>query len=183
MRVALKRDSQSQFGVNLASWILSVTTSVLSTLLSEREHRKSLAPSALLQLFLLITIFLDAARVRTAWHLSPQINSEGYTALLLTVQVILKVLLLAAESVSKPVIIAIPARRVSREEKAGIFGKSFATWVNPLLRLGWKKNLVAEDLDPLDESLDGEAVLERLSSAWKNGTSLFSPTLDDYVAA
>ncbi|KXH37008.1 ABC transporter [Colletotrichum simmondsii] len=168
MRAALERDSQSQFGVNLASWILSVATSVLFTLLSEREHRKSLAPSSLLQLFLLITIFLDAARVRTAWHLSPQNNSEGYIALLLTVQVILKVLLLAAESVSKPVIIAIPARRVSREEKAGIFGKSFATWVNPLLRLGWKKNLVAEDLDPLDEGLDGEAVLERLSSAWKN---------------
>ncbi|KXH42483.1 ABC transporter [Colletotrichum nymphaeae SA-01] len=168
MGVALERDSRSQFDVNLASWILSVTTSVLFTLLSEREHRKSLAPSAFLQLFLLITIFLDAARVRTAWHLPPQNNSEGYIALLLTVQVILKVLLLAAESVSKPVIIAIPARRVSREEKAGIFGKSFATWVNPLLRLGWKKNLVADDLDPLDEGLDGEAVLERLSSAWKN---------------
>ncbi|KXH56884.1 ABC transporter [Colletotrichum salicis] len=130
-------------------------------------HRKSLAPSALLQLFLLITIFLDAARVRTAWHLSPQ-NNERYIALLLTVQVILKVLLLAAESVSKPVILAIPARRVSREETSGIFGKSFATWVNPLLRLGWKKNLLAEDLDPLDEALDGEAVFERLSSAWKN---------------
>ncbi|KAK1475983.1 ABC transporter [Colletotrichum tamarilloi] len=104
---------------------------------------------------------------RTAWHLSPQ-NNEGYIALLLTVQVILKVLLLAAESVSKPVILAIPARRVSREETSGIFGKSFATWVNPLLRLGWKRNLLAEDLDPLDGDLDGEAVLERLSSAWKN---------------
>ncbi|KAI3537978.1 ABC transporter [Colletotrichum filicis] len=108
-----------------------------------------------------------SARVRTAWHLSPQ-NNEGYIALLLTVQVILKVLLLAAESVSKPVILAIPARRVSREETSGIFGKSFATWVNPLLRLGWKRNLLAEDLDPLDGDLDGEAVLERLSSAWKN---------------
>ncbi|KAK1704894.1 P-loop containing nucleoside triphosphate hydrolase protein [Colletotrichum acutatum] len=115
-----------------------------------------------------MTIFLDAARVSSAWHLSPQNNSEGYIALLLTIQVILKVLLLAAESVSKPTVIAIPARRVSREETAGIFGKSFATWVNPLLRLGWKKNLVAEDLDPLDEALDGEAVLERLSSAWTN---------------
>ncbi|KAK1450743.1 ABC transporter [Colletotrichum cuscutae] len=167
MRAALERDRQSQFSVNLASWILSVTTSILFTLLSDQEHRKSLAPSALLQLFLLITIFLDAARVRTAWHLSPQ-NNEGYIALLLTVQVILKVLLLAAESVSKPVILAIPARRVSREETSGIFGKSFATWVNPLLRLGWKRNLLAEDLDPLDGDLDGEAVLERLSSAWKN---------------
>lgn len=172
MRVALERDSQSQFGVDIASWILSVTASILFTLISEREHRKSPAPSALLQLFLLITIFLDAARVRTAWHLSPQNNSEGYIALLLTVQVILKVLLLAAESVPNPAIIAIPARRISREETSGIFGKSFATWVNPLLRLGWKKNLVAEDLDPLDEALDGEAVLERLSSAWKSGTSL-----------
>ncbi|KAJ0300193.1 hypothetical protein COL516b_008544 [Colletotrichum fioriniae] len=168
MRVALERDSQSQFGVDIASWILSVTASILFTLISEREHRKSPAPSALLQLFLLITIFLDAARVRTAWHLSPQNNSEGYIALLLTVQVILKVLLLAAESVPNPAIIAIPARRISREETSGIFGKSFATWVNPMLRLGWKKNLVAEDLDPLDEALDGEAVLERLSSAWKS---------------
>ncbi|KAI3557746.1 ABC transporter [Colletotrichum abscissum] len=167
MGAALERDRQSQFSVNLASWILSVTTSILFTLLSDQEHRKSLAPSALLQLFLLMTIFLDAARVRTAWHLSPQ-NNEGYIALLLTVQVILKVLLLAAESMSKPVILAIPARRVSREETSGIFGKSFATWVNPLLRLGWKRNLLAEDLDPLDGDLDGEAVLERLSSAWKN---------------
>ncbi|KAK1636315.1 ABC transporter [Colletotrichum phormii] len=144
MRVAIETETQSQSGIHLASWILSVTTSVLFTLLSEREHSRSLAPSALLQLFLLTTIFLDAARV------------------------ILKVLLLAAESVSKPAVIAIPARRTSREETSGIFGKSFGTWVDPLLRLGWQKNLVAEDLDPVDEALDGEAVLKRLSSAWKN---------------
>ncbi|OHE94372.1 ABC transporter [Colletotrichum orchidophilum] len=166
--IAPDRYGQSHFGISLASWILSVATSVLFILISEREHSRSLAPSALLQLFLLVTVFLDVARVRTAWLLSSQINNEGMIAMLLTVQVALKVLLLLAESASKPTIIAIPARRVSREETAGIFGKSFATWINPLLRLGWKKDLVAEDLDPLDEALDGEVVLERLSLAWKN---------------
>ncbi|GJC84263.1 ABC transporter atnG [Colletotrichum liriopes] len=163
IQVAVTGGFHHELGISIASWALSFTSSILFLLTSKLEHSRSLAPSALLQTFLLATIALDAARIRSAWFAG---GIYGESQLLL-IQLFIKAFLLFAESRSKPAVISIPARQVSREEVSGIFSKSLALWINPLLSRGWKKNLTVDDLEPVDEPLSGEKVLDRLSSAWQ----------------
>ncbi|KZL85583.1 abc transporter [Colletotrichum incanum] len=161
--IAVTGSPRHELDISIASWALSVTSSLLLSFVSKLEHNRSLAPSALLQTFLLVTIALDAGRIRSAWF-ARGIYGESQ---LLPIQLFIKVFLLFAESRSKAAVLSIPARQVSREEVSGIFGKSLALWINPLLSLGWKNNLTVDDLEPVDESLSGEKVLDRLSSAWQ----------------
>ncbi|GJD02568.1 ABC transporter [Colletotrichum higginsianum] len=136
-------------GIAVASWSFSLASSFL-----------------LLLTFLLVTIVLDAARFRTAWFSAGgPVHDEARQ--LLPVQLIIKTLLLIAESGSKAAVIAIPARRISREEASGIFGTAFALWILPLLSSGWRKDLTVDDLEPVDEALSSERVLNKLSSAWQ----------------
>ncbi|KAI8275539.1 ABC transporter [Colletotrichum sp. SAR11_57] len=152
--------------VIIASGSLAITSSILFIFVSMLEHRRARAPSAVLQTSLLATIILDAARLPREWAYA--YNGGLATVNLLTVQLVIKAVLLAAESASKPAFITIPATQATREELSGIFGRSLSLWLNPLFKLGWKKDLVTEDLEPVDEALSGEKLLERLSTAWKN---------------
>ncbi|KAJ0268967.1 hypothetical protein Brms1b_011661 [Colletotrichum noveboracense] len=155
--------------VIIASGSLFIASSILFIFVSRLEHRRARAPSAVLQTSLLATIILDAARLPREWAYA--YNGGLAIVNLLTVQLIIKAVLLAAESASKPAFITIPATEATREELSGIFGRSLSLWLNPLFKLGWKKDLVTEDLEPVDEALSGEKLLERLSTAWKNGTA------------
>ncbi|KAI8300079.1 ABC transporter [Colletotrichum sp. SAR11_240] len=152
--------------VIIASGSLAIASSILFIFVSRLEHRRARAPSAVLQTSLLATIILDAARLPREWAYA--YNGGLAIANLLTVQLVIKVFLLAAESASKPAFITIPATKATREELSGIFGRSLSLWLNPLFKLGWKKDLVTEDLEPVDEALSGEKLLKRLSTAWKN---------------
>ncbi|KAI8192002.1 ABC transporter [Colletotrichum sp. SAR 10_77] len=152
--------------VIIASGSLAIASSILFIFVSRLEHRRARAPSAVLQTSLLAAIILDAARLPREWAYA--YNGGLAIVNLLTVQLVIKAVLLAAESASKPSFITIPATKATREELSGIFGRSLSLWLNPLFKLGWKKDLVTEDLEPVDEALSGEKLLERLSTAWKN---------------
>lgn len=149
----------------IASGSLVIASSVLFIFVSRLEHRRARAPSSVLQTSLLATIIY---------------NGGLAIANFLTVQLVIKAFLLAAESASKPAFITIPATKATREELSGIFGRSLSLWLNPLFKLGWKKDLVTEDLEPVDEALSGGKLLERLSTAWKNGTVLPSSNLPSF---
>ncbi|KAI8243245.1 ABC transporter atnG [Colletotrichum sp. SAR 10_96] len=150
----------------IASGSLAIASSVLFIFVSRIEHRRARAPSAVLQTSLLATIILDTARLPREWTYA--YNGGLAIANLLTVQLVIRAVLLTAESASKPAFITIPATKATREELSGIFGRSLSLWLNPLFKLGWKKDLVTEDLEPVDEALSSEKLLERLSTAWKN---------------
>ncbi|TDZ68127.1 ABC transporter gloK [Colletotrichum trifolii] len=63
----------------------------------------------------------------------------------------------------------LPAGQATREEVSGIFGKSLMLWINPLLRLGYRRNLTLDDLEPVDDGISGERGLARLKEAWPQG--------------
>lgn len=153
----------------IASFALSIASSVLFIPLSRLEHRTSRSPSALIQTFLLTTVFLDALRAWSEWLVSRTRRHHCVTAALLTAQVAVRIILLVLESRPKPGFITIPATQVSREETAGIFGRSLSLWINPLLRLGYKKDLDLEDLEPVNDVLSGKEGLARLVLAWGEG--------------
>ncbi|TDZ14283.1 ABC transporter atnG [Colletotrichum orbiculare MAFF 240422] len=149
-----------------ASDALALLTSVLFILVSRLEHFRSRAPSALLQTFLLLTFLADAVRVRTEWLVTLQIGRDHVAVVLLGAQLCLKFVLLIVESLAKPSYITLPAGQATREEVSGIFGKSLMLWINPLLRLGYRRNLTLDDLEPVDDGISGERGLKRLKEAW-----------------
>ncbi|KAI1849072.1 hypothetical protein JX266_005033 [Neoarthrinium moseri] len=48
-----------------------------------------------------------------------------------------------------------------------MFGWALLLWVNPLLRLGYSKNLEIGDLFPLEGDLDGSHLTDRLAKKWR----------------
>nr|XP_036575545.1 Multidrug resistance-associated protein 1-like protein 5 [Colletotrichum truncatum]KAF6782134.1 Multidrug resistance-associated protein 1-like protein 5 [Colletotrichum truncatum] len=151
--------------IGIASSALAIASSILFIFISKLEHSRSRAPSALLQTFLLVTLIADAPGVQSHW--TSYYRQDGVIASLLTLQLAVKVVLLVFESASKEAFITIPATQISREELSGIFGRSLSLWINPLLWLGWRKDLTMDDLEPVDEALSGGIALEKLSAAWK----------------
>ncbi|KAF6824602.1 Multidrug resistance-associated protein 1-like protein 5 [Colletotrichum musicola] len=156
----------AQNSTMIISFAVSIASSVVLILLSRLEHKTSRAPSALIQVFLLATIILDAVRAWSEWLVTRTRGNHRVTAALLTAQVAVKVVLLVLESKKKPGFITIPATEISREEQSGIFGRSLSLWINPLLRLGYKKDLELEDLEPVNDVLSGKEGFARLVLAW-----------------
>lgn len=119
--------------------------------LSYFEHQRTIRPPVLLQLYLLFTLVFDATRTRSLWL-------GGYTniAAVTTVALIIKLLLLSTETVSKRDILRNEWIIQSPEAKSGLFGKSFFLWLNKLLRTGYRQSLTVEDLLPLDKHLTSD---------------------------
>ncbi|KAF9876778.1 ABC multidrug transporter [Colletotrichum karsti] len=147
-----------------ATAALTFSFNTVFIFLSKTEHSKSRAPSAILQSLLLFTIIFDAFRVGNLWL--DRYHGSLAIASLLTAHLAVKLILLMTESATKSVYLTIPATQQSKEELSGIFGRGLCLWINPLLRLGWKKDLTLDDLEPVDDALSGERVLEKLSAAW-----------------
>ena len=56
----------------------------------------------------------------------------------------------------------------SPEETAGILGRTFFWWINPILGDGNRKILVAEDLPNVDRALTSETLREKILLAWSD---------------
>eukprot|EP00276_Gloeochaete_wittrockiana_P023417 CAMPEP_0184365042 /NCGR_PEP_ID=MMETSP1089-20130417/147054_1 /TAXON_ID=38269 ORGANISM="Gloeochaete wittrockiana, Strain SAG46.84" /NCGR_SAMPLE_ID=MMETSP1089 /ASSEMBLY_ACC=CAM_ASM_000445 /LENGTH=316 /DNA_ID=CAMNT_0026706129 /DNA_START=84 /DNA_END=1030 /DNA_ORIENTATION=+ len=56
---------------------------------------------------------------------------------------------------------------VSPEERAGIFGKVAYTWLNPLMKAGFRRPLLANDLYPLRDADKAQNVAETFDRHWQ----------------
>ena len=104
--------------------------------LSYYEHQRSVRPSALLNLYLLITVILDCARSRTMWLMQCNIN----VAAVFTTSLAVKTCLLIAEFVSKRSLLRPVFQQLSPEETSGIISHGLSSWLIPVLWTG--KSLV-----------------------------------------
>lgn len=131
---------------SIPSAALAFLASILLCLTSLLEHTKSLAPSFLLSIYLLVTVLLDTVRIRTLWQAGESITlCSTFVAGFAT-----KLALLVAESWSKRNYLAIKDREVASEEIAGFVSKSLFLWLNPLLMKGFSHWLTPPDLSPID---------------------------------
>lgn len=100
--------------------------------LSHIEHIHSVRPSAIINVYLLITLPFDMARCRTLWM-------DGATASLAAVfssALGVKVLILIAEAIEKRDILLSRYRNSSPEVTSGIYSRSFFFWLNSLMTTG-----------------------------------------------
>ncbi|KAK1256135.1 hypothetical protein MKX07_008394 [Trichoderma sp. CBMAI-0711] len=156
-------------GVSVAAASVSFASSLMSCALSYHEHARSLGPSSLLNVFLLVSLLLDAAVLRTVWlSLSRAAVSTAIQAVL-TASFGLKMTLLVLEAREKSGHVA-GRQALAPEETSGLYNRAVFAWVAPLLRTGFKRLLQPTDLFPLDEKMATSGLNERFWWYWRKAS-------------
>ncbi|KAI0906085.1 P-loop containing nucleoside triphosphate hydrolase protein [Ustulina deusta] len=148
--------------VSIASTTLSLTSGLSLALLSHLEHSKSIRPSFIITFYLIFTVFLDIARVRTQWLL----QDAGGIAATLTASLTIKFALLTLEAVEKRRLLVDGYHEYPPESTSGPFSRGFFLWLNSLLLSGFGKVLSLADLPSISEKLDSQVLAKDLSAAW-----------------
>ncbi|SPB43073.1 unnamed protein product [Aspergillus niger] len=141
---------------------LSLVAAVALGLAAHFEHTRSVKPPLVIEIYLLFTIAFDAVRLRTLWGM----GYHGHIFKLSTIFVIWKVVLLVQEAWPRE--LGLLEQSYSPEEKVGWINRRMFWWVNPLLFLGSKKDLQADDLFTLNRSLQSEVCSKSFSEVWQN---------------
>ncbi|KAH0496963.1 hypothetical protein TgHK011_004301 [Trichoderma gracile] len=156
-------------GVSVAAASVSFASSLMSCALSYYEHARSLGPSSLLNVFLLVSLLLDAAVLRTVWlSLSTAAVGRAIQAVL-TASFGLKMALLVLEAREKSGHV-VGQQALAPEETSGLYNRAVFAWVAPLLRAGFKRLLQPADLFPLDEKMGASGLNERFWWHWRKAS-------------
>ncbi|KAL7953907.1 hypothetical protein V8C34DRAFT_320442 [Trichoderma compactum] len=130
--------------------------------LSHTEHTTSVKPSAVLTAYLSIVVILDAVRIRTLW-LSMQ---ETRISILFTTATGIKLAILILENTPKTLLPTSVDKGISPEELSGIFGLSLFTWILPIMKLGFRKTLVIDDLYTIDREMASKYLGHKTQREW-----------------
>ena len=148
----------------------AVTTVAASAFcfLSYIEHGRTIRPSSLLSLFLLLTLLFDIVRTRSLWIRAE--NAVSFAIAYLSVAaVVAKGAVLALESLRKTRWLSPQFQAAPPEATSGVLDRSFFWWLNPLFRAGFRRVLDVDDLFALDKHLKSEYWFPRFRSTWDRG--------------
>ncbi|ETS84643.1 hypothetical protein PFICI_02668 [Pestalotiopsis fici W106-1] len=159
------QSSSHQTRVSLASAVLSLVAVFPLAALSWAEHAYSPRPSALLNVYLLLSVLFDAAQTRTLWLK----GSDSTIAALFTTSLALKICLLIQESVEKGRFLPPAWDRKSPEEKSGIYAQSILLWLRRILAKGHRHIMKPDDLYPLESGLATSKLSQLFRAAWASG--------------
>jgi len=123
------------------------------------EHTRSVRPSDVAVVYLLVTLICGSLELGTVIH----DNGLSIGIWIAAAGTAVKFVLLVAESQPKDEILL---EQVSPEESAGILSRSFFWWINPILVKGNRKILTGECLPELDKKLLSESRRGRALAAW-----------------
>lgn len=150
---------------SLAASCVSFVASLLLCALSYTEHARSLRPSSLLNAYLLVSLLLDTAIVRSFWlsGLSDPIRA------LFTVSFAAKAALLVLEAVEKaPYVTTKNSDQRNPEITSGLYNRGLFWWMNPLLVDGFRRLLQPSDLYALDQSLAASVLNDKFWKTWNS---------------
>ncbi|KAJ0386297.1 hypothetical protein COL922a_004688 [Colletotrichum nupharicola] len=180
---AIHRDEGRLRTVSIAASCVSFAASLVFGGLSYIEHSKSLKPSSILNTYILVSLVLDGAILRTIWlsHLSAAISA------VFTASFALKTAIVILEAQGKTrYLVDSDGRSLSPEETSGIYSRGLFWWLTPLLMTGFRRLLKPLDLFTLDESMSAAVLSERFWKHWNesspasHGTTNDSPRLHSY---
>jgi ATP-binding cassette, subfamily C (CFTR/MRP), member 1 len=141
-----------------------VATSIFGSL-SHYDHFRSFRPSTILNVYLLGSVPMDAARARTLWRMP---DNEPIAAVFTTI-VCCKFILLLLEAKEKRVLLKTAYNDIPPEVTAGILNRSWFWWFNPLLLAGYKRSLDVEDLFVVDDDIGFRTKEDDMYYRWTNG--------------
>jgi ATP-binding cassette subfamily C (CFTR/MRP) protein 1 len=146
----------------MAAASLSFVTAVYVVGLSVLEHDRSVRPSALLTVYLLLSILFSAAQTRTLFLMKVFSDIPA----VVTASLGIKIVLLMLELQTKRRYLKAPFKHYSDETTSGLLDWSFLTWLNGLFRLGFRKLLTFDDLSRIDEKFRSGPMRERILFHW-----------------
>ncbi|KAF5553404.1 Canalicular multispecific organic anion transporter 2 [Fusarium napiforme] len=153
----------------IAGPVLGLIEAFALAALSFVEHRNSRKPSKLIGAFLVITIILDIALVRTCW-----IRSMHSIAGVFTASFAIKTILLILEETPKALI---GEKERIHETSSGVVNRSFFWWLNGLFLQGHRTILETEDLQAIDSKFDTDHVSAPLEKQWERASNSGQPSL------
>ncbi|KAF2031181.1 P-loop containing nucleoside triphosphate hydrolase protein [Setomelanomma holmii] len=147
-----------------ASAALELTASLSLLFLSCVEHKKSERPPVLTSAYLVLDIAFTCVRVRTDWMIPGNRVVAGLRCALLTTA------LLALIVVSSPRHHTVRGK-TSAEQRSGLFGIAFYTWLVPFLIRGYRKEFRStSELDGIDGVFHGKNTRYDLPIDWSKGS-------------
>ena len=147
---------------SILSSCLSLTDAILLSSLSYLEHARSIQPSTILLIYLLLSIALDAILARTLWLAVP----DTPLTILFTVSTAFKVPLLIVETIGKTSHLATDAIYASPEDTSNIFSRGMFWWLNGIFLKGARRLLSVDDLYDLSSSTRSGPLLRSFLTAW-----------------
>lgn len=144
----------------------ALITVLLLCPLSYLEHTRAIRPSALLNIYLFVTLFFDAAVLRTLWLMPPFASPirEICMALFAT-----KVALMFLEAQGK--IKYVDSKEYNPEAFSGIYSQGLFWWLNKLIWAGTKHLLKPADLYPVSSDMTSEVLGSNLWDRWNSSKS------------
>ncbi|KXH40319.1 hypothetical protein CNYM01_09093 [Colletotrichum nymphaeae SA-01] len=165
--------------VSIAASCASFAATVMFAGLSYIEHAKSLKPSSILNTYILVSLVLDGAILRTMWlsHLSVAISAVFAASFACKAAVVI----LEAQEKTRYLVPSSSAggRSYSPEETSGIYSRGLFWWLTPLLLTGFRRLLKPLDLFVLDGSMSAAALNERFWLHWNKSSPLSFSTGGD----
>ncbi|KXH60239.1 hypothetical protein CSAL01_11379 [Colletotrichum salicis] len=162
--------------VSVAASCASFAATVMFAGLSYIEHAKSLKPSSILNTYILVSLVLDGAILRTMWlsHLSVAISAVFAASLACKAAIVIleaqeKTCHLVSSSSSSST--AGGQSSYSPEETSGIYSRGLFWWLMPLLLTGFRRLLKPLDLFVLDGSMSAAVLNERFWLHWNKSPS------------
>ncbi|KAK7752800.1 hypothetical protein SLS62_005142 [Diatrype stigma] len=141
---------------------LNLVAALFMITLSFVDHSRSPRPSVLLNGYLFLTLLLDIAQARTLFLLSDDKSGRTYSSIFCA-SIAVKVGILLLEAKQKSKWVPWDEKQHSPEETSNIFSLGVFFWLNKMFLDGYKKDLVVEDLYPLDISLDSKSLHDKFS--------------------
>jgi ATP-binding cassette, subfamily C (CFTR/MRP), member 1 len=131
--------------------------------LSYLEHTRSVRPSTLLEVYLLVSSLLNIPQARTLFlrHNGPTAIAAIFVA---TIGAMLIVWILEARNKTKD--LKEPYKEYPPEATHGVWNRTFFLWLNPLFVKGFKKLLSLDDLWQTLPDLSSEKLRDEMQAVW-----------------
>jgi ATP-binding cassette, subfamily C (CFTR/MRP), member 1 len=149
-------------GLSIAASALSFLTSLTLCALSYVEHSKSLAPSALLNTYLVLSLIFDAVILRTQW-LSP-LNIAIRN--IFTTSFVLKGIILVLEAKEKGQYVSNNDTIRTPEETSGLYSQGLFWWLNSIIMRGFRHILKPDGLYEVEEGMSSDGLNSRFWNTW-----------------
>ncbi|KAK7956876.1 uncharacterized protein PG986_006098 [Apiospora aurea] len=133
----------------------------------------SVKPSSTLNAYLLISIILDVATLRTLWRSQLPVAIQA----LATASFGLKASILVLEATEKRRYILDKCYARSPEETSGIYAQGFFLWLNSLLGNGFRQLLKPTDLFPVEEGMSAAVLDGKFWKNWHRSFTICQPLL------
>jgi ATP-binding cassette subfamily C (CFTR/MRP) protein 1 len=145
---------------------LDFVAAIVLFILSSYEHTRSVAPSTLIAIYLVLTLPLDVARVRTLFLLDGSYPTKTIAAVSAT-SLVIKLGILLSEALSKQQILLQHYQHLPPEATSSPYSRLFFWWVNPLLWRGFRNFFEIQDLYNIDDSLSSATLGSKFQRSWK----------------